>query len=174
MTGMEPDDVAFSALSARSKPLVIGASIVIVVESLAVHMLIVRRYPWLAVLLWLTNAFTIWWLVSDYRIVESRPTVLRRDHAVVGIGKRLRGAIPYTMMEAVLQPTWQERPGPTTPEYVRLSGMGDPNVLLRLREPFSFIGPMGVRKSGRLIGLKLDDPDGFVRAVRQRVTSQES
>ena len=173
MTGMQPEDVAFSALNARSKPLVVGFSIVIVVESLAVHLLIVQRYPWLAVLLWLTNAFTIWWLVRDYRMVESRPTLLRGDNAFVGIGKRLRGAIPYTMMESVLQPTWQERPGPATAEYVKLSGTGDPNVLIRLREPYTFVGPMGVRKSGRLIGLKLDDPDGFVRAVRERMTFRE-
>ena len=174
MTGMQSEDVAFSALSARSKPLVIGASIAIVVETFVVHLLIVQRFPWLAVFLWLTNVYTIWWLVRDYRMVESRPTVLRRDDAFVGIGKRLRGAIPYAIMESVSRPSWQERPGPTTPEYVKLSGTGDPNVLLRLREPYSFIGPMGIRKSGRLIGLKLDDPDGFVRAVKERMTPQES
>jgi hypothetical protein len=154
MTGLEPGDVAFSALSARSKPLVIGISIAILVESLVVHVLIVQRFPWLAVILWLTNVYTIWWLVRDYRMVESRPTVLRRDVAFVGVGKRLRGEIPYAIMESVLQPSWQERPGPTTPEYVKLAGPGDPNVVIRLREPYTFVGPMGIRKSGRLIGWK--------------------
>jgi hypothetical protein len=173
MTGAQPEDVSFSALSARSKPLVIGVSIAIVVESLAVHVLIVQRYPWLALILWLTNIYTIWWLVRDYRMVESRPTLLRQDDAIVGIGKRLRGAVPYAIMESVLQPSWQERPGPTTPEYVKLSGTGDPNVLIRLREPYTFIGPMGIRKSGRLIGLEIDDPGGFVRAVNAKIARQE-
>ena len=69
MTGIQAEEVAFSALSARSKPLVIGISIAIFVESLAVHMLIVQRFPWLALILWLTNVYTIWWLVRDYRMV---------------------------------------------------------------------------------------------------------
>ena len=86
MTAIQRGDVSFSALSARSKPLVIGMSLAIVVESLAVHVLIVQRFPWLALVLWLTNVYTIWWLVRDYQAVQARPTLLRHDDVYVGIG----------------------------------------------------------------------------------------
>ncbi|HEY2292312.1 MAG TPA: hypothetical protein VGM86_16560 [Thermoanaerobaculia bacterium] len=52
-----------------------------------------------------------------------------------------------------------------SPGYLKLSGPGSPNVLLTFVRPVEFTGPAGIRKSFTRVGLRLDQPAEFLRAL---------
>ncbi|MFN8582095.1 MAG: hypothetical protein U0163_14120 [Gemmatimonadaceae bacterium] len=166
------DPVPFTALSARSRALVVGISAVLIIESAALHLLILRRWPWVSLVLALANLWTIWWFVQDYRAVADLPILAGESDVVVRLGKRLTGTVPYAAINAANRPTWQQIPESGRAGYIKLSGWDDPNVLLELSAPAGFRGPFGIEKRGSLVGLRLDEPDEFVRLVRERMSER--
>lgn len=73
-------------------------------------------------------------------------------------------------MRDVRVPTWQEVPEEGTAGFMRLAVGDDPNVLLRLEPPVSVRLAFGLRKNAGLIGLRLDEPQRFVAAVKARLS----
>jgi hypothetical protein len=165
------DSVAFSSLTARSLNFVVGVSIVLVVESLALHALLLKRWPLLSLVLAVLNAWTIWWLARDYRAVATEPTLVRKSDLYLRLGRRIRGVVPLTDVREVIRPTWQQIPSVATGDYIKMSGADDPNVLVKVANRVTFEGAFGIRRQGMVIGLRLDDPDGFTKLVNERLVT---
>jgi len=163
------DSIAFTSLGARSKSLVWGISIVLVVESVALHALLLKRWPWFSAVLVAFNAYTIWWLARGYRAVAELPTLVKESGVVLRVGHRALAEVPYGVIARLSRPSWQEIPGVQTPGYLKLSGSDDPNVLIHFTEPVWFRMMFGIRKSAQIVGLRLDAADGFVQVVSGRL-----
>lgn len=169
---METRDLPFSALSARSKTFVVAISFVLVIESAALHALLLKRWPALSLVLVLLNAWTVWWFARDYQAVAKEPTLVRESDVLVRLGRRLQGRVGYELVDSIVRPTWQQIPANGSPGYVKLSGTDDPNVLLHLSQSVAFHGPFGIQKRGQTVGLRLDDPERFVNVVTERLAAR--
>ena len=156
---------AFQISGVRSKSVVVGFGLAILVESIALHLMLYRRWPIGSLVLLALNVWTIWWLVRDYRALQRLPLVVRDGDVLVRMGRRFSGSVPFASIEDVFRPTWQQVPEVGAAGYLRLGS--DPNVMLRLGGPVTFTGPFGIRKQATLIGLQLDEADEFIRTVRE-------
>ena len=159
---------AFHSNAARSKSFVVGFVVAILVESIGLHLLIYRRWPVASVVLLLLNAWTVWYLVQDYRSLQRLPLVVRSADVLVRMGTRFGAVVPNDAIEDAFRPTWQQVPERNTAGYLALAT--DPNVMLRFRSPVTFAGPLGLKRQASMVGLQLDEADAFVRMIRERLT----
>jgi hypothetical protein len=160
-------DVVFRSDGGRSNTLLFGIILMIVAESVGMHALLYDRWPYASLALLLLNAATIWWIVAELR--AERFAALREDDVLVRFGRSISAELPLASVREASVPSWREVPGDTTPGYLRLAGGEDPNVLLRLDPPVAARLAFGIRKRVSLLGLRLDDPQGFVGELRQRL-----
>lgn len=155
----------FTLESARSLPLTGALCAVIAIETAALHLLLMSRHPWIAWTLTALSLSTIVWLIGDYRAIGARPVVLEADALLVRLGRRFQARVPLREIARVEAPGWRDVPAKGSPGYLKLSGPGSPNVLLTFVRPVEFTGPAGIRKSFTRVGLRLDQPADFLRAL---------
>jgi hypothetical protein len=162
---MSHGSVAFFMRGARSKGLLVGISIALVVESVAVHALVYRRWPFVSLALALLNVASIWWLAAEYRAVGEVATTVADDAIRVRYGRRIRADIPLDALREVRIATWKDVPTTSVRGYLKLSGGDDPNVLLMLDPPVRVALLPGIAREVRQLVLRMDQPDRFVEAV---------
>jgi hypothetical protein len=167
------DHLAFSYRGARSSAITTAFCAVVAIESVAVHFAVAVRHPLVAWTLSLTSVAAFVWLVRDYRSLGSG-AVLGTDHLVrLRIGRRFDITIPLARITRVLQPTFRDLPAPGTNQgrdYLNLTKPAAPNVLIVFDETQRVRLTLGIHREVRGIALRLDDADGFVRAVSERLT----
>ncbi len=79
---------------------------------------------------------------------------------------------PHTLafVADVEEVSWRTVPRPA-PRYLDTASPGQPSVVLAFAQPVVVTGPLGLRRTvGRTVervGLRLDDPAGFVAVVRR-------
>ena len=160
---------AFTYKSARSSGLVIGVSIVIIIETFALHMLTVTKHPFVAWGLTLSSLSALWWFIADYRAMGVGAVNTSATDIDVRIGRRASVFIPRANVANAIRPTFRDLPqagAGLSQGYVNLTKQVTPNVLLTLREPAVVsIGGI-VRQPARQIGLHLDDPDAFLAELQ--------
>ncbi|MBX9928972.1 MAG: hypothetical protein K2X99_08665, partial [Gemmatimonadaceae bacterium] len=105
-------------------------------------------------------------IVRDYRalmgtVVNVEPNALR-----LTVGARVQAVIARASIEEVRRATWRELPPDTEPSYLRPTQPGDPNVVVRFRFPVRVTVAGLIPREVRVLGLSLDDPDGFVAALQ--------
>lgn len=157
----------FRGAPVMARGLMFGIIAMIVAESVAVHALVYRRWPWASVALLGFNVATVWWLWREGNS-ESRAT-LGNDLVAVRHGSSMRTDIPLASVRDVRVPSWQEVPQSGTSGYASLSGGDDPNVLLMLDPPAQLQLVMGIRRTVRVLGLRMETPVEFVTALGERV-----
>jgi len=154
--------------SARSKPLLIGISIALAVETFALHMLLwQRRHPYVAWTLTALSILTILWIVRDYVAMGEGAIHLDERELHLTVGRRVNVRVPRTQISQVITPTFRDLPTPGTNQgvdFLNPTKPATPNVLLTLREPMTVRLP-GRRRTIRRIALHLDEPAAFIAAV---------
>jgi hypothetical protein len=163
---MTTPDAVFASDSSRSKPLLLGVILVVAFESVGFHAYLYQRSVLASLLFLAVNLGTIWWLIREFR--SEKVTLVRDDDIIVRFGTSVSAQVPLASVRDVRVPTWKEIPGPGTGGFLQLAAGDDPNVLLHIEPPVSVRFPLGLRKSFRLIGLRLDDPQRFVAAVQAK------
>ena len=159
-------DQTFSMESARSLPLTAALSVVIAVETAALHLLLWSRHPWIA---WTLTALSLWtvvWLIRDYRAIGARPLVLGSESLLMRLGRRFQARVLLSEIAKAEAPSWRDVPPKGAPGYLKLSGPASPNVLLTFSRPVELRGPAGIRKSFTRVGLRLDQPTDFLRSLK--------
>ena len=160
----------FTYRSARSGSLVVGFCIVIVIETVALHLWLRVHHAFIAWALSVTSLSAVAWLVADYRAF-GRGAVRVTDGAVdLRIGRRFALELSRAEVAGVVRPTWRELPAPGTlaaSDYLNLTKPAVPNVLLTLAGPASVRLTGGLRRSVKRVGLHLDAPDEFLAAMRR-------
>lgn len=156
----------FTYRSARSGALTAGLALAVAVETVVLHLWLASRHPGLAWALTALSALTLACLALEFRAWGRgavRATPERLDLRIRG---RVAAEVPRAAVAAVTAATWRDVPDGPDAAYLNATSPAEPNVLL------TFVAPVPVRVAGGLVrrhvlrmGLRLDDPDGFVRAV---------
>jgi hypothetical protein len=158
----------FTYRSARSGSLVVGFGLATAVEIAVMDVLLHARHPLFAWTLTLASVWTIWWLAADYRAQGRGAIRIDRGALDLRVGRRAAVRIPLTLVAAVVRPTWRDLPAAGSragSDYRNLMKPAAPNVLVTLSTPAA-VKLFGITtRPVRRLGLRLDDPNGFVLAL---------
>lgn len=159
---------AFTYQSARSGSLVVGLGLAILIETLVLHLWLGRAHPLVAWSLTATSVSAIAWLAADYQALGRGTVRVDVDALDLRVGRRAAVRVPISAVATVLPPSWRDLPTPGTPEsrgYRNLMQPTTPNVLVTLATPAMIRLPGGMLRPAQRLGLRLDDPAGFIAAV---------
>ena len=162
---------SFSYRSARSPSLTIGISLALLIETVALHALLIGPHPWLAWIMTASTLSVIAWLAGHYRAMGRGSVQVSADAVDIRVGKRPPIVVQRAHIASVMRPTFRDLPQAGSnagADYLNLMKPAPPNVLLTLQSPTTIsVGPF--RRAAKRIALHLDDPEGFIGLVRPRV-----
>ena len=142
----------------------IGVSMLLLVETLAVHAL---ASAWSATLAWVLTGLGVYaglWLLGDWRALRARPIVVGPDALDLRLGLRWEAHVPRAWIAGCER--LPRRPGPR-PADVRVVGLlGEPNVELRLTRPVELVGAYGLRRTTARLWLRVDEAERFLAALQ--------
>lgn len=168
MTSSPP--LAFTYRSARSGALTVGLSMAIVVETVVLHLWLAPRHRTLAWVLTALSAFTIGLLARSYHAWGRGAVQVTPERLALRVPGRAEAEVSRAVLARATGATWRDVPDRHDGAYINMMGPAEPNVLL------VFSTPVGVRVAGGLVtrrvarlGLHLDDPGGFLRAVASAI-----
>ena len=158
----------FTYRSARSGSLVVGLGVAIVVETGVLHLWLQPHHPLLAWGLSLSSLSVLWWLARGYHALGRGAIRVDANGIDLQVGRRANVRVPLAAVAAVVRPSWREVPAAgerESADYRNLMKPATPNVLVTLAEPTTvrFFG--AIARPVRRIGLRVDEPDGFIAAV---------
>lgn len=165
----------FTYRSARSPSVTIAISVVVLIETVALHFLIAARHSLIAWPLTGLSLSAVLWIVRDYRALGTGSITLDEERLVLRIGRRFDVALPLAAIERVLRPTFRDLPMPGTNQghdYLNLTKPAPPNVLIVLDEPRRVRLTAGINRSIKRLGLHVDDAAGLLRAVAEARAAQ--
>ncbi|MET0400543.1 MAG: hypothetical protein ABW277_27380 [Longimicrobiaceae bacterium] len=146
-----------------------AAALMVVVETVAVHLLVER---WSATAAWALTALSLYglvWLLGHFQAVRLRPVLLTADALHVRVGLVWSVRVPYGDV-ASLGAAGAGAPARRAPGYLHAVTLGPARLLVELREPVRVDGLYGyVRKDVRRIGLAVDDRERFRAELERRV-----
>ena len=134
----------------------------ILVEGATVHLAL---SGWNVYAAWIWNAFDLYlilFLLADYQAMRLRPLLLTDTTLLARFGLRWSGEIPLDQIASVVpfSPTDSKVGGA---EYQKIALLSDPEFLITLHEPILFSGLLGRTKRVKRLGVRVDDPELFVR-----------
>ncbi len=164
----------FTYRTARSGSFVVGISAAILIETAVVHLLLYGHSRIAALVLTALSLWAIAWLTRDYLALGNTALSVNDDRVDLRIGRRYSLHLPRSSITRVSQPTFRDLPAPGTNggrDYLNLMKPATPNVLLTLQEPIRVRITAGFHRTVSRLALHLDDPSGFVNAMRQSTES---
>jgi hypothetical protein len=152
------------------------------VELLVVHLLAQALSPWgwLKWALLALGVYAIFWLLGLYASLVALPHRLERTGLRLRQGVFAEGFVPYGEIEDVertsrMAPTFGDGLSHVTEEdALYLTTGGKTDVALRMRAPRSVRGFLKETEPASRIHLAADEPDRFVRELRQRIEASVS
>jgi hypothetical protein len=142
--------------------------VLIAFETIGVHLLVQH---WSRIAAWVftsLDAYTVWWIIGDYRAMKSRPTVVGPDTIELRYGLRLTATIPRDNVAAVEPITneaqWKRK------GTVKLALLDEPKYLIRLREPVVANFVAGIKRKIDAIAILPDDASAFAGAFERALT----
>ena len=161
-----PSSAAFTYRSARSGALSAGLALAVAVEAAVLHLWLAPRHPAIAWALTALSALTLAYLALEYRAWGRGAVHLAPDRLALRVPGRAEAAVPLAALTGAAAATWRDVPDGPDGAYLNATGPAEPNVLL------TFAAPVPVRVAGGLVtrrvarlGLHLDEPEAFVRAL---------
>ncbi len=141
---------------------------VIAVETVALHLLLVRWSEIAAWILTLLSIYSAVWLIGDTRAIFRRPIRLDGEALRLRFGLRWSLDVPWSAVERV-ETGLGVKPEAEKPLEMVPLGAGA-NVRLTLREPAVADGPYGITRRCTEILLYVDEPRSLVSEIEQRLT----
>ncbi len=150
---------------------VIGLTMVLLVETVALHALV---WLWSATAAWILTGLSLYayiWLVGDYRAMTARPIRLTPTHLSMRMGVRWEAEIPLTQI-ASAEPLGarEEVPGSDT---LVAALLGQPNLMVKLEEPVEVIGMYGWRRTVSGLRLRVDGAPELRAEIQRRIVPSE-
>lgn len=142
----------------------VGIGLVLVVEALPIHFLLVRSHPTLAVIATATSVYGLLWLIGDAQAMRLRPMRIEPDALLVRVGLRSKALVPLDAIASV-EPVKADAAPKRGRGTLRATPIGDPTLLLTLREPLVAHGPYGVPLPVARIGVAADERARFASAL---------
>jgi hypothetical protein len=158
---------AFTYRSARSPSFTAGISVALVVETVAIHALLVSRHPWLTWVMTASTLSVIAWLIDHYMSMGRGAVQVSPDAVSIKVGRRFSLTVSRKNVASAVRPTFRDLPQMGSvggADYLNLTKPAPPNVLLTLETPMTVsAGPF--RRTARRLGLHLDRPDEFLQSL---------
>ena len=129
-----------------------------VIETVLVHLVVMR---WSAAAAWALSALSIYgtvWLVAMARSFILRPVLVKDGELIARSGLLWTVRIPLATVASV--------ESGAEAYTMKLPPASQPNVVLRLCEPVTAHGIYGMTRRISSVALAIDDQTGFVRAIR--------
>src|SRR5262245_27685565 len=132
-----------------------------VTETVALHLILSR---WSLMVAWILTGLSLYWIlwiVGDFHAIRLHPLVLRDGILHLRTGLRWRADIPVSRITDV------QIGGPKSSKaksYLRASVLW-PRAVIQLNEPMTVEGLFGLRKTAMEIGVSVDEPELFRRAL---------
>ena len=139
---------------------------VIAVETVALHLLLMRWSEIAAWILTLLSVYSAIWLIGDTRAIFRRPIRLDAEALRLRFGMRWSLDVPWLLVERV-ETGLSVKPDAEKPLEMVPLGAGA-NVRLKLREPVVADGPYGITRRCSEVLLYVDEPRSFVSEIEQR------
>lgn len=165
-----PRDAALRFYPQRSAMLIATLAVVLVIETAGMHLLISL---WSATAAWILtglSAYTLLWVVGDYRAIARRPTILSRDSLLIRVGLRFSGEVPLAMIEAARPANWRDACRPP-PKHVNLAAPATPNLLITFRAPIAARRFFGIQSTVHGVLMAVDQPDRMIERLHRRQES---
>jgi hypothetical protein len=139
--------------------IVFALLIITIGEGLPVHLLVTR---WSAKAAWALTALTAYsllWILADYRATRLRPIVLEEDTLCLRTGLRWTVRIPRAHIVAI------HKKAPKAEPSVRTALPTATPMWIELSEPVTAQGPYGIEKKVRWISVAVDEAAEFRTAL---------
>ncbi len=158
------DDRCFTAYREGGAFVLTGAlGVLVAIETVLIHLLVAPYSDGVAWILTATSIYSLLWLVADVQALRLRPVRVDDDKIDITVGIRWQVVVDRALIESVDRSGQEPRSG-----HRNLCRPLFETVHIQLRAPVEATGPMGIRASMRSIGLSIDDPEGFIRALSNR------
>ena len=140
----------------------IGIGCLVVVESIALHLIVATYSVTAAWVLTATSMYTFVWLLADAQAFRLEPVALRAERLDISVGVRWRASVPLAIIAKVDRE-------PTAPGFAHrnVTAPAEQTVCLELTEPLKLKGPFGITRCVQSIGLSIDEPDAFIKALQR-------
>jgi hypothetical protein len=153
--------------------LLLALTFVVVLELVAAHFLVSAW--WGRGAAWVLTGLSLYglvWLLGFYQAVRLRPVTVGTDSLRVRLGLRWSVSIPFSQIGAVLQPAAGQAQ-PKGADYLRAVALGEPQFIIKLREPLTARGMYGASRRVRAVGVAVDDPVGFKDVLTGQLREQQ-
>ena len=159
--------LSFSHRQARSTPLVVTFTILIIIETVVVHLILLRYNLLLSLAVSLLSLSALVWLVADYSALGRLKTIITDENIILRVGCRATARIPRKVLVAAISPSWHDLPDVPNRSYLNVTKPAEPNVLLTFREPIIINLPGGLRRPIRILAVMVDTPGVFLEAIQR-------
>jgi hypothetical protein len=140
--------------------MIIGVlSVLAVIEGVALHLILMRVAPTLAIVLSALSAYGLIWLIGSAHAVRLAPLRFTPAGVMIERGAMRRVTVPREAIESAAPIAV------TVSDAIDLS-YTEPNVLLTLNTPVVVHGPFGRTRSSSKLLLSIDERDAFLAQLR--------
>jgi len=157
---------SFSHHQARSTPIIATLAILVVLETVGVHLVLFRYSLLLAIAVSLLSLSALIWLMADYMALGRLTTLVTDEAIVLRVGRRAKAALPRKLLASAISPSWSDLPDAPNRSYLNITKPAGPNVLLTFSEPVVVNLPGGLRRSIRMLAVFVDTPEDFLAAIQ--------
>jgi len=167
----EPPDDGFTATRSSSyRAVILGVVLVTLFElpvlHFAVHAWLGAGWLWLHAVIFALHAWTVLWLLGDWRQMQASWHRVDRKGLHVHLGNRFRGRVPCDAIAAVRTGNPDDDDPFETPSgVVRVTPIDTPNVIVVLERPVKLKGVFGIELPAEILWLYVDEPRELVDAV---------
>jgi hypothetical protein len=155
----------------RSAGVMLAITVVILVETIGLHLWLRQRHPVLAWAFTGLSLITLAWLARDYTALGHAGLMLGADGCAIRLGYRARADLSWSAVEQIRIPTWRDLPEPAA-AYLNAARPDDPNLLLTFRTPIDVHTAIG-RRQVRKLDLRVASPERVVQGWERWLTSRE-
>lgn len=153
--------------------LLLAFTFVAVLELVGAHFLVTAW--WGRGAAWVLTGLSLYglvWLLGFYQAVRLRPVTVGPDSLRVRVGLRWSVNVPLDRIEAVVQPAAVQA-HQKDKDYLRAVALGEPQFIIKLREPLTAHGLYGTSRRVRAVGVAVDDPAGFKDVLTARFRERQ-
>lgn len=150
-------------------PVILGfLAFLVVLETVAVHLLVAHWNTTAAWALTIASVYTLIWFFGDFHASRIQPMVLGETCLHLRVGMRWRIDIPWSQVEAVRKASSADK---KQPDFINMAVMGEPRLVIVLREATTAHGLLGRIKQTAHIGVSVDDEAAFLRVASARLAA---
>ena len=143
----------------------------VIVETLGLHLVISIWTPTGAWVFTAISIYTLLWMVGHIHASRLQPVIVDDQYIYLRMGLVWRGQIALSNVSEVRKVARADR---KAEGLVNVSLLGDPDVVIVLRNPEMLEGLFARKKEARILGFALDDPEAIVENVGVRTLRGQS